>query len=155
MNYFCGALIINIGLVYFGNLSPLSSDLWVYLLVEVRSRDRRRTFFSSPLLNLTSFDPTFLENAPSSCRVNAHIIDRGRRMASTKPLLIQQDLLEPNKINKIKQYVPQSSSLGERFTSRASAGESCKTYYHLGRSVSPLDAHVLKEDRPSHWAKSP
>jgi hypothetical protein len=27
-----------------------------------------------------------------------------------------------NKINKIKQYVPQSSSLGERFTSRASAG---------------------------------
>jgi len=29
---------------------------------------------------------------------------------------------------KIKQYVPQSSSLGERFTSRASAGESCKTY---------------------------
>jgi hypothetical protein len=24
-----------------------------------------------------------------------------------------------------------------------------------GSSVSPLDAHVLKEDRPSHWAKSP
>jgi len=60
-----------------------------------------------------------------------------------------------NKINKIKQYVPQSSSLGERFTSRASAGESCKTYYHPGRSVSPLVAHVLKEVCPSHWAKSP
>ena len=45
--------------------------------------------------------------------------------------------------------------MGERFTSRASAGESCKIYYHLGRSVSLLDAHVLKEDRPSHWEKSP
>jgi hypothetical protein len=37
----------------------------------------------------------------------------------------------------------------------AQAWESCKTYCHPGRSVSLLDAHVLKEDRPSHWAKSP
>ena len=59
------------------------------------------------------------------------------------------------KMKWIKQYVPQSSSLDERFTSRASAGESRKTYYHPGRSVFPLDAHVLKEDCPSHWAKSP
>jgi hypothetical protein len=55
-----------------------------------------------------------------------------------------------NKINKIKQYVPQSSSLGERFTTRASAGETCKTYDHLDRSISPLDPHVLKEDRPPY-----
>jgi|AntAceMinimDraft_5_1070358.scaffolds.fasta_scaffold32111_2 hypothetical protein len=51
-------------------------------------------------------------------------------------------------VEKTEIYVLQSSSLGERFTSRASAGESCKTFYHPGRSISPLDAHVLKKTAP-------
>jgi hypothetical protein len=52
------------------------------------------------------------------------------------------------KIIKKNINAPRSSSLGERFTSRASAGESCMTFLHPGRSVSPLDAHVLKKSAP-------